>query len=221
MVAPQHHASTHRGVKDVMGGDMDDIAKKMAQLPKSLVTFRDMRLGDVLGKKKPNVVLTVSQEDTVFTAIEKMAKVGVGALLVVDASGKPAITPRPPSEHSRVHSCDWSVVIPPSTEPAVVVGMFTERDYLSKIAVRGLSSKTTRVKDVMTKKLVFGRPDDATTGALELMTNNRFRHLPVADEKGTVTGIVSIGDIVKAVLDEYEETAQYLLNYISGPQYPA
>lgn len=96
-----------------------------------------------------------------------------------------------------------------------IAGIFTERDYLQKIALKDRSSKETRVVDVMTAPVISVKPSDTVDDCLETMTNCRCRHLPVvAGDK--LLGIVSIGDLVKVIVDEKESQIEQLNQYIAG-----
>jgi CBS domain-containing protein len=97
----------------------------------------------------------------------------------------------------------------------VISGIFTERDYLQKIALKDLSSKETRVGDVMTTPVVSAEPSDSIQQCMETMTTCRCRHLPVVSD-GKLLGIVSIGDLVKRLLDEKEAEVEHLSQYITG-----
>jgi CBS domain-containing protein len=95
------------------------------------------------------------------------------------------------------------------------VGIFTERDYLRKIALEGRSSRDTRVEEVMSAPLITVTPDEDTRSAMETMTECRCRHLVVVDADDMV-GIVSLGDLVKHMLVEKEAEVEQLSSYISG-----
>jgi signal-transduction protein with cAMP-binding, CBS, and nucleotidyltransferase domain len=94
-------------------------------------------------------------------------------------------------------------------------GIFTERDYLRKIALKGLSSKNTAVTDVMSSPLITIGLSDMTHDAMETMTNRHCRHL-IVTEAGKMVGIVSLGDLVKRLLHEKEAEVEQLSSYISG-----
>jgi CBS domain-containing protein len=96
-----------------------------------------------------------------------------------------------------------------------VVGIFSERDYARKIALKGESSHTTAVKDVMTSGVLSVTPEQSIDECMTLMTNKHIRHLPV-QENGHLIGLVSIGDVVKAIISEHEYTIKQLENYITG-----
>ena len=95
------------------------------------------------------------------------------------------------------------------------VGIFTERDYLRKIALEGRSSKKTPVEDVMSSPLITVTPADSTGRAMQTMTDSRCRHLVVV-EGGNMVGIVSLGDLVKHMLVDKEAEVEQLSSYISG-----
>lgn len=101
------------------------------------------------------------------------------------------------------------------TQGNLIAGIFTERDYLQKVALDSRSSKDTRVSEVMSTPVITARPEDTVQECLEVMTNCRCRHLPVVDGE-ELLGIVSIGDLVKRVLDEKESEIEQLSHYIAG-----
>ena len=94
-------------------------------------------------------------------------------------------------------------------------GIFTERDYLRKIALKGLSSSDTMVNEVMSSPLITVPPSESTRKAMEMMTEHRCRHLVVL-EGSAMVGIVSLGDLVKYMLQEKEAEVEQLSSYISG-----
>lgn len=94
-------------------------------------------------------------------------------------------------------------------------GIFTERDYLRKIALKGLSSKNTAVSEVMSSPLITTDLSDSTRDAMATMTERRCRHLIVTDG-GNMVGIVSLGDLVKRMLQHKEAEVEQLSSYISG-----
>lgn len=96
-----------------------------------------------------------------------------------------------------------------------LLGIFTERDYARKIILKGKSSKETLIKDVMTINPYTITPDEKIANCMELMTNNHFRHLPVV-EKGKVLGMVSIGDLVKFIIEDQKQTISQLESYINS-----
>ncbi|MBU0741492.1 CBS domain-containing protein [bacterium] len=97
-------------------------------------------------------------------------------------------------------------------------GIVTERDYLGKIALKGRSSRDTKVHEIMSEHLLFVETDHDVSEALAIMTEARIRHLPVMEE-GRLAGLVSIGDCVKQVSHEQKVQLRYLRDYIED-KYP-
>ncbi|TVR57495.1 MAG: CBS domain-containing protein [Spirochaetaceae bacterium] len=100
-------------------------------------------------------------------------------------------------------------------EDGEVAGIMTERDYARKVILVGKSSKETPVAEIMTKRVVYVGPDNSVDEAMALMTEKRCRHLPVLDG-GKVSGMVSIGDVVRAVIHEKNIVIDQLEHYIAG-----
>ena len=98
---------------------------------------------------------------------------------------------------------------------AELVGIFSERDYARKVALKGKSSLDTPVRDVMTTDVLVISPEDSNEYCMALMTDKRVRHLPVIEDK-KVIGIISIGDLVKDIISEQEFTIRQLESYIHG-----
>ncbi len=98
------------------------------------------------------------------------------------------------------------------------VGIFTERDYARDGELKGICAKNTIVKDVMTQEMISVKPETSIQQCMELMTKYRIRHLPVVS-KAHIIGIISIGDVVRAMKDEAENTITELENYIMGTGY--
>ena len=99
------------------------------------------------------------------------------------------------------------------TDEGKLAGVVTERDYACKIIIKGRSSKTTRIGEIMSERLVVVRPDTTINECMALMTDKRIRHLPVLDGEQLV-GLVSIGDVVKEVIDEQSFVIEQLESYI-------
>jgi CBS domain-containing protein len=96
-----------------------------------------------------------------------------------------------------------------------VVGLFSERDYSRKVILQGKNSKTCPVGELMTRDVLYVQPEDSVEDCMSLMTDKRVRHIPVMDN-GNLVGIISIGDVVRAVISRRESTIQQLERYITG-----
>ena len=94
-------------------------------------------------------------------------------------------------------------------------GIVTERDYARKVIVKGRSSKSTQVQEIMTADVRTATPDQTVNHCMTIMTERSIRHLPVV-ENGTVVGLISIGDLVQAIISDQQEEIQQLEQYISG-----
>jgi CBS domain-containing protein len=166
-------------------GDIDDAIDEESL--KTMITFRDLNVANILEQKHIKEVLTIDENSTVFEAVKRMTENKVGGLVVVGKEMNP-------------------------------IGMITERDYLNKVILKGLSSKTTYVKQIMTPKedLITVKMDTKVGECMHLMTHKRARHLPVVDDKGKLVGLISIGDIVKYILHEQKQTIEYLKDYVEG-----
>jgi CBS domain-containing protein len=132
--------------------------------------------------KKGQLVWTIRPDDTVFAAIEEMARKDVGALVVVE-NGDP-------------------------------IGIFTERHYARDVFLKGRSSPTTVVKDVMRTGFLYVTPERTVEECMAIMTAERVRHLPVMDN-GNLVGLISIGDLVKSIIEDREFVIDQLTNYIT------
>jgi len=183
---------------------MEGITVGMEKVEESLV-FRDITLGDILrnkhdvnnrsrGKKLSFPIYNVAPGDLVFDGIKLMSEKKIGAVLVRSSKGRADLDD---------HSLDK------------YVGIFTERDYLNKVALKGLNSRTTRVEDIMTKSPVIASADERCLSALKKMTSGRFRHIPVV-QNNQIIGLVSIGDLVKSLITSFTESVEYLAEYIGG-----
>ncbi len=96
-------------------------------------------------------------------------------------------------------------------------GILSERDYARKIVLKGKSSKNTLVNEIMVSNVITVQPTDDLDYCMELMISRRIRHLPVV-ENDKVIGLVSIGDVVKSIIEKQKETIQLLDSYINGTQ---
>jgi CBS domain-containing protein len=141
---------------------------------------------DILKNKAIKEVFSVTPESLVFDALKMLADKNVGALMVIDKKGK-------------------------------VVGIFSERDYTRKVILKGKSSKETKVQDIMTsaRSMYKIKPEADINECMVLMTGKHIRHLPVFDGQKFI-GLISIGDILKAVIVEKEKLIDDLSDYIAG-----
>jgi CBS domain-containing protein len=96
-----------------------------------------------------------------------------------------------------------------------LVGIFSERDYARRVILKGRSSKTASVREMMTARVLYASPDDTIEECMAVMTAKRVRHLPVM-ESGRVRGVVTIGDVVNQIVSDQEFTIQQLEKYITG-----
>jgi CBS domain-containing protein len=96
-----------------------------------------------------------------------------------------------------------------------LAGILSERDYARKVVLKGRSSTSTPVRDIMSAQVVTIGPEGTVDDAMRLMTEHRIRHLPVV-RGSTVVGVVSIGDLVKSVIEEQRHTIEELQTYIHG-----
>jgi CBS domain-containing protein len=160
---------------------------------------------DILKAKVPHdgAWLWCSKDDMVIDAVRKMTKGNVGSLLVFDPS------------KLRLESGEGSDLRSASSE--AVVGIVTERDYLTKVVVSGKSSKELKVSEIMTREEVLKTvsPSDTVLAAMELMIDFNFRHVPVVDN-GSYLGMISIRDAVRTMVVEHREEVDKLHEYIQG-----
>lgn len=96
-----------------------------------------------------------------------------------------------------------------------VRGIFSERDYARKVILEGKSSRETRVRDAMTEKVAYVKPENSIEECMALMTDKRIRHLPVMDSD-ELAGVISIGDVVQAKISEQQFYIGQLENFIKG-----
>jgi len=96
-----------------------------------------------------------------------------------------------------------------------LVGIFTERDYARKVILKGKASRETLIEEIMTEDLITVSPDSTIDDCMRLMTSKFIRHLPVVED-GNLVGIISIGDLVKYVIEEQKFIIQNMEHYITG-----
>lgn len=137
----------------------------------------------ILRNKKSGEVWSVAPGDTVLEAVTLMAKLRIGALLVMEGQ--------------------------------TMAGILSERDYTRKVVLQGRRSAETLVAEIMTREVATATPNVTARQGLAMMTDGYFRHLPVIEED-MVIGLVSIGDLVKAVIAEQQATIEELERYVTG-----
>jgi len=94
-------------------------------------------------------------------------------------------------------------------------GIVTERDYASKVIIKGRASDTTQVAEIMTADVVTASSKQTVNQCMEIMTAKKCRHLPIVDD-GKLVGMISIGDLVQAIIANQQEEIEHLEQYISG-----
>lgn len=100
-------------------------------------------------------------------------------------------------------------------EGVKLIGIVTERDYARKVIIKGRSSQSTKVSEIMTSDIFSATWDNTVDECMALMTQRKIRHLPVVDD-GAVTGVLSIGDLVGAIISDQQAEIEQLEHYISG-----
>jgi CBS domain-containing protein len=103
----------------------------------------------------------------------------------------------------------------PVMQGGELLGIVTERDYARKVIVKGRSSKSTEVGQIMTTEVCTATLADTVNNCMTVMTERKIRHLPVVDD-GKVVGMISIGDLVQAIITDQKEEIEHLEQYISG-----
>lgn len=96
-----------------------------------------------------------------------------------------------------------------------LVGIFSERDYAREVVLKGRSSRTTMISEVMTSKVISASPHDLVDSAMQTMSDKRIRHLPIV-ENGQILGMLSVGDLLKETISYQQTLIQQLENYIQG-----
>lgn len=147
-----------------------------------------MTLKEILAAKGSHVY-TIHPDATLQDVVEELVQHNIGALVVCR---------RDPAEGREE-----------------ILGIITERDILRRCAVSDRSLKEVQVSEAMSRNLVVARPSQTVEEAMQLMTNNRVRHLPVVVD-GRLVGIISIGDAVKAQLEQLAIENRFMKDYIQG-----
>ncbi len=138
-------------------------------------------------KQKNNEIYSIQSGSKICDAIDKLNDKKIGALLVKDENGK-------------------------------IAGILTERDILTKACPKQVNNDETLVSEVMTPrdKLIIGTAKDTVSYVMHVMTNKKIRHLPIYDNE-TIVGIISIGDVIKTIMDQSEEEVKLLKEHIKNP----
>ena len=139
---------------------------------------------DLLKNKEIATIVSVTPEDNVLNAMKVMKEHNIGALIVLDITGK-------------------------------IQGILSERDVVRKVDVEGRQSSTTTVGEIMTTKVLYVDASQSLEECIFLMNEHNFRHLPVMDN-GTLVGIISIRDAMRAMLSEQQFMISQLEHYITG-----
>jgi CBS domain-containing protein len=142
-----------------------------------------MRQVKHLLESKGSGVHAIAPEQSVLSALQRMAELRIGALLVMRGNE--------------------------------LLGVVSERDYARKVALQGRASSETPVREIMSTPALTVSPEESVEACMRLCTDSRVRHLPVV-ERGAVVGVISIGDLVKAVIDDQAEEIEHLQRYIAG-----
>ena len=149
-----------------------------------------MNVGETILAHKGYKVYSIHPEELVSDVLRILNERRIGALMVLDANQN-------------------------------IEGIVSERDVLYKLYTSRDQALDERVKDIITPKeeLIIGHEDDTLQYVMGIMTNNRIRHLPILNEEGKLEGLISIGDVIKAHLEEVEHENKFLVDYIQG-KYP-
>jgi signal-transduction protein with cAMP-binding, CBS, and nucleotidyltransferase domain len=142
-----------------------------------------------------------------MSSVSEILAEKTGDLLVIDADASVLDAVR-----QMVESNVGSLLV---TEGGEITGIVTERDYLRRVTLQGRSEGETAVREIMSSPLVAVTPETSVDECMAMMTDRRIRHLPVAEE-GRVTGIVSIGDLVKFTSKRQSFEIRYLHEYIGA-----
>lgn len=126
-----------------------------------------------------------------------------------------SIAPHRPVFDALVIMAEYKIGALVVLEEQRLVGIFSERDYAREVILKGRSSKTTHISDVMTADVVCGKPEDTVQSAMTLMVSKNFRHLPVTKED-SVIGMLSLGDLAKETIDYQQQLIKELESYIKN-----
>ncbi len=126
-----------------------------------------------------------------------------------------SIAPNRPVYDALVILAEYKIGALAVIEDGNLVGIFSERDYAREVILRGRSSKTTHISEVMTAKVITGNSHDLTESTMSMMIDNRIRHLPVVDGENLI-GMLSLGDLVKETIAYQQQLIKELESYIKG-----
>ena len=135
---------------------------------------------------KGHVVYSIQPDCTVFEALSVLVDKNIGALVVLEKDDEK------------------------------VLGIFSERDYARRVIVKGRASKETLIREIMTENPFTVNENDTIESCMVKMTDKHIRHLPVTDNYGRLVGMISIGDVVKHIIDEQQYIINNLEGYIKG-----
>jgi len=144
-------------------------------------------------------IWAVAPDASVHDALKLMADKNTGAVLVIDA-GNASLR---------------QGAVQAAGSAGALVGILSERDYARKVILKGKLPQDTPVWEIMTEKVLCVHPAQTVEECMALMTNKRVRHLPVL-EGDQLIGVISIGDVVKAIISEHEFMIEQLESYITG-----
>ena len=126
-----------------------------------------------------------------------------------------SIAPNRPVFDALVILAEYKIGALAVMQDSILVGIFSERDYAREVVLKGRSSKTTQIHEVMTKEVITGEPNDLVESALSTMSERRIRHLPVMHDK-MLLGMLSLGDLVKETIAYQQRLIKELEQYIRG-----
>jgi len=160
----------------------------------SMVTFQDTRVDEILKSKSKfgTSIHTVRADDRCVVALEKMSYLSIGVVLVES-----------------------------DTKRGEIVGIMSTRDYARGVSEKKIDVANAKVRDFMTHSPVHIYSDESSLSAMNIMTTHGFRHMPVRDRKtNAVVGLISIGDLVRVILQQAQTSNAHLRDFIDG-KYPA
>lgn len=126
-----------------------------------------------------------------------------------------SIAPNRPVFDALVILAEYKIGALAVIEDDQLVGIFSERDYAREVVLKGRSSRTTTISEVMTAKVITASPNDLVDSAMQTMSDKRIRHLPIL-ENGKILGMLSVGDLLKETIAYQQGLIQQLENYIQG-----